>query len=186
MLKVLEDLRATGSAPHRAPTGGILPTIHSRCQTVSMRPVATDVITQWLLNRCDITPQQAALLAALSGGRPGVALDLEAEAVIADRDRVASWSIALRRDRLKAVWPIASELEVEKDLDDWLGMMMTWFRDVWHRFLDPELPVTNIDAIEQLDEEAAGKHGLTSISCYPRRTSLSRNGQTSCAPVMLM
>jgi DNA polymerase-3 subunit delta' len=191
MLKVLEEPPGNGILlliVHRP--AAILPTIHSRCQTVSMRPVATEVITQWLLNRCDITPQQAALLAALSGGRPGVALDLEAEAVIADRDRVASWSIALRRDRLKAVWPIASELEVEKDLDDWLGMMMTWFRDVWHRFLDPELPVTNIDAIEQLDEEAAGWQTAALqalVAIGEARRALSRNGQKRLVlDVMLM
>ena len=191
MLKVLEEPPGNGVlllVLHQ-PTA-ILPTIHSRCQTVSMRPVATEVIAEWLLTKRDMTPQQAAFLAALSGGRPGVAVDLDPETVVAHRDRVASWSQLLRRERLKAVWPIASELEAEKDIDAWLEMMMTWFRDIWHRFLDRGLPVTNIDAIQKLDEEAAGWQTAALqalVAIGEARRALSRNANKRLVlDVMLM
>lgn len=191
MLKVLEEPPGSGVMMlivHQP--AAILPTIHSRCQVVGMHPVPASVIASWLQAERGLDPKQAALLAALSGGRSGLALELDPETVIAQRDRVASWCTALRRERLKAVWPIASELEAEKDLHGWLDMMAAWFRDVWHRSLDSELSVASIDAMQLLDEEAAewqaaAQQALVAIA--EARRHLSRNANKRLVlDVMLM
>lgn len=191
MLKVLEEPPGSGViilVVHQP--SAILPTIHSRCQIMGMHPVPVAAIAQWLQAQRGFSSKQAALLAALSGGRPGVAMELDLETVVAQRDRVASWSTALRRERLKSVWSIASELEAEEDLQGSLDMMAAWFRDVWRRSLNPELPVANTDAIELLDEEAAGwqtaaQQALVAIA--EARRHLSRNANKRLVlDVMLM
>lgn len=102
-----------------------------------------------------VSHAEAALLAALAEGRPGYALALDARATVARRDRVAAWCTALRRDRRKAIWSIAAELEAEDDLPGWLGIMATWFRDVWHTSLGRGLDVANVDKLPVLEQEAA-------------------------------
>jgi DNA polymerase-3 subunit delta' len=56
----------------------LLPTIVSRCEALTLRPVPAGVIAAALQARGE-TAERARLLAALSGGRPGVALRLAAD-----------------------------------------------------------------------------------------------------------
>lgn len=56
----------------------VLPTIASRCEVLALRPVPTSRIAAELQARGE-TPERAQLLAALSGGRPGLALRLASD-----------------------------------------------------------------------------------------------------------
>jgi DNA polymerase III subunit delta' len=59
-------------------TAGLFPTLVSRCEVLNLRPVHPDVIARALMLDGD-TAENAHLLAALSGGRPGAARGLRAD-----------------------------------------------------------------------------------------------------------
>ncbi len=67
--------------------GSVPATIRSRCQLISLRAVHREVITAALLQQ-GVAASQAALLAALSEGRPGVAIAAagDVEAALAERN----------------------------------------------------------------------------------------------------
>lgn len=54
----------------------LLPTIVSRCEQLRLRPLSFDHVAQGLQDRWQVEAEQAHLLAHLSGGRPGYALNL--------------------------------------------------------------------------------------------------------------
>jgi DNA polymerase III subunit delta' len=74
----------------------LFPTVVSRCQKLSFTPLPYPVITQELLRR-GISPSQAALLTALSGGSLGRALALEPEELLRQRRQALADLEALRR-----------------------------------------------------------------------------------------
>ena len=53
-----------------------MPTIVSRCEILRLRPLSTPAIAEGIQNLWNIPPEQADLLAHLSGGRPGYAYHL--------------------------------------------------------------------------------------------------------------
>jgi len=79
LLKTLEEpaapvvLLLTASAPE-----ALLPTIVSRCEGIPLRPVATPEL-EGILQARGMSAEEARLMAALAGGRPGWALRLSAE-----------------------------------------------------------------------------------------------------------
>jgi len=54
----------------------LLPTIVSRCEMLRLRPPAIETVQRELETHWDIPPEKAMLLAHISGGRPGYALQL--------------------------------------------------------------------------------------------------------------
>ena len=57
----------------------ILPTIVSRCQTVRFNPLPIPLVTRWLVEGKGLGQEEAHLVASLSEGSPGKALDLQEE-----------------------------------------------------------------------------------------------------------
>jgi DNA polymerase III subunit delta' len=75
MLKTLEEPPPYATLVLVANTAGdLLPTIVSRCQPIKLRPVPRAAVTAALVERLNLLPEDAALLAAWSGGRPGWAI----------------------------------------------------------------------------------------------------------------
>lgn len=179
MLKSLEEPPGSGVfilVAHRP--AALLPTIHSRCQVFRLRPVPEPMVAELVRARLNVSPGEAALLAALSEGRPGYALGLDPQTTLAQRDRAIAWCTSLRQEGLKAVWTVAGELEGEADLQDWLNIMAVWFRDVWHASLDRALHVANVDKSSLLEREAhawgsAAHNAVVAIS--EARRQLARN-----------
>jgi len=57
----------------------ILPTILSRCQTIHFNPLPISLVSKWLVDQKGFAPEEAHLLASLSEGSPGKALELQEE-----------------------------------------------------------------------------------------------------------
>ncbi len=57
----------------------ILPTILSRCQTIHFNPLPIPLVSKWLVDQNGLAPDEAHLLASLSEGSPGKALELQEE-----------------------------------------------------------------------------------------------------------
>jgi len=58
---------------------GMLPTIVSRCQPIRFNPLPTSSVSRWLMDRRGLGEKEAHLLAALSEGSPGKALEIQGE-----------------------------------------------------------------------------------------------------------
>jgi DNA polymerase-3 subunit delta' len=75
LLKTLEEPASQVVLILTAPDpGSLLPTIVSRCQTITLRPLPTEAVQIALRERWQASPEQAGLLAQLAGGRLGWAV----------------------------------------------------------------------------------------------------------------
>ena len=125
----------------------LLPTIVSRCQQLPLRPLPVARVAHALVERWGAEPEQAELLAHLSGGRLGWAVRtlndkkaLQRRAKrLDDLDQLISASTVERfryAERL-ARDPVATQ----ETLDLWIG----WWRDVLLLAAEADAPLTNVD-----------------------------------------
>ncbi len=134
----------------------LLPTIVSRCQVLSLRPLPVTLVKEALVSRWGADPVQAELLARLSGGRLGWAVRaLEDEELLARRDEhlgdLASLMSKGRVDRLAYAAGLSRDPESAKGaLALWLG----WWRDVLLLASGSRVPVTNVDQGAMLHQQA--------------------------------
>jgi len=125
----------------------LLPTIVSRCQQMPLRPLPVALVAQALAERWGAEPEQAELLAHLSGGRLGWAVrtisDKQALKRRAKRldalDQLISASIV---ERFRYAEKLARDpVATRETLDLWIG----WWRDVMLLAAEVDAPLTNVD-----------------------------------------
>jgi DNA polymerase-3 subunit delta' len=112
----------------------LLPTIVSRCQTLELRPLATDLIASALENRGAENVDEARLLARLSNGRFGWAvaqLEDKQNRQQREADLHSLWELtrASRVERLAFSQSLASKRDNER-LFGLLALWTGWWRDV--------------------------------------------------------
>jgi DNA polymerase-3 subunit delta' len=168
------------------------PTIVSRCQVFGLRPVPAQVIEEELQATHGLGAEQAKVLARMSGGRIGWAIDAaHDQSGLEYREQtlrqLAGLSTMSRFDRLDFAQQLARHRGRIKDvLDLWLG----WWRDLLLvRGGCPE-GVGNVDAASALEQEAA-KYKLSDLLLFIeaiRRTQrqLERNVDARLALEVLM
>lgn len=133
----------------------LLSTIRSRCQTLRFAPIQPSEIKDYLLSTRRFAPEDAALLARLSHGRLGYALDLDLEKFRAQRETMLKVleSLIIRRDRA-ALLKIAEEITDAKNKDNYenyLKILQTLIHDLWTLKLGAaEENVLNSDLSNQL------------------------------------
>ncbi len=140
ILKTLEEPNPAAVIVLVAPQpGALLPTIVSRCQTLTLRPVPAVEIEQTLLAR-GAEPGKAHLLARLARGRPGWALRAlaDGELLSAREQRLADLRALLAANRTNrfayAETMSKAGLQAARDvLDEWLW----YWRDVARAASDP-------------------------------------------------
>lgn len=139
-----------------ASANALLPTITSRCQTLALRPLPFEVLRAGLQTR-GVDAERASLLARLSGGRVGWALQaLEDETLLEQR----AAALGLLEDCLDANraerFALAEQLarrgrpEVQATLEQW----QTLWRDLLLLVTDSEVPVVNSDRDAMLRQRA--------------------------------
>lgn len=134
----------------------LMPTIVSRCEVIRLRPLSIPVVDRGIQSIWNVPPDQANLLAHLSGGRPGYAFRL-----FQDPDQ-----LSLRKTYLDDLQKLLSENRVErfeyaetmaKNNDTFRETLKVWlsfWRDVMLRASYPSAQITNIDRSETIDELA--------------------------------
>ena len=171
LLKTLEEPPATShiflitSRP-----AALLPTIRSRCQTLRFAPINAAEIKDYLLSNKKFAPEDAALLAKLSHGRLGYALDLDLEKFRAQREAMLKVleSLVIRKDRA-ALLKTAEEITDAKNKDDYenyLKILQALIHDVWTLKLGAaEENVLNSDLSNQLKRfaERADSRNLSAL-----------------------
>ncbi len=148
----------------------LLPTTVSRCQQVPLTPVPAPTITEALVARGQ-TPDDAARLARLSGGRVGWALQAVRDPNLLTRrgthlDGLARVLKAPRAERLALAEEMAKKPEALPDL---LLLWQGWWRDALLTGAGCGEWVTNIDQRPLLDQ-AAGRRSLETLAQALRAT----------------
>ncbi len=134
----------------------LLPTIVSRCQQLALRPLTIAEVREALIASGRITPQQADLLAHLSGGRLGWAVNAATDhAVLDERARyLDDLHRLLKSDRVQR-FAYAEDLTRKSDraraaIDLW----RTWWRDVLLAASGSAAELVNIDRAAQVQSLA--------------------------------
>ncbi len=135
----------------------VLPTILSRCQIVPLRPLPLAQVAEALRTRWGVEEERAALLARLSGGRIGWAVDAHNDPALWEaRARALDDLLALAADGIIGRLAYAEKLSRHAaDVQETLGLWATWWRDVL--LLQRGLPdaIINLDRRVQLSQQAA-------------------------------
>lgn len=133
LLKTLEEptsqvvLILTATDP-----GGLLPTIVSRCQIVTLRPLSNQMVVEALQTQWGATPDQAALLAQLAAGRLGWAVRAMVDAELLERreryfQELLELLASSRVERLAYAHKISRDPVTLKEV---LTMWLTIWRDL--------------------------------------------------------
>ena len=152
LLKTLEEARGyavlilTADAPEQ-----LLPTITSRCEVLRLRPLSVEAIETYLQSH-GAEPEHAHLIAHISGGRPGYALQL-----LQDES-----ALEFRAERLTDLRQLLSSTRVlkfnyaekmAKDKETMRQTLLVWlsyWRDVMLRASGAKTHMANIDQNESI------------------------------------
>jgi DNA polymerase-3 subunit delta' len=135
----------------------LLPTIVSRCQLVRCSYLKTEEIERALIDRWEVHPDRARVLAVLADGRLGRALEwAKSEEKLEARDRLLALLPSLEDGDPLAKLDAAETLAAHADvLPELLDLAVLWYRDllVWKNLRDPDL-LANRDRQTAIAEHA--------------------------------
>lgn len=134
----------------------LLPTIVSRCQVLSLRPLSRSLAKEALISQWDVDAAQAELLAHLSGGRLGWAVRaLEDDSLLERRSEVLDNLDSLmskgRVERLAYVASLSRDPALVREV---LALWLGWWRDVLLLTSGSHVAVTNVDRVAMLHQQA--------------------------------
>jgi DNA polymerase-3 subunit delta' len=137
-------------------TDSLLPTIVSRCQVVPFRSLSPARVRQALIAQWGVEPEQAELLAHLSGGRMGwAAMAATDPAVLQVRERRLEELGGLLRASLVDRFRYAAELTSNPEAAlETLELWTSWWRDVLLVAAGAEGFLTNPDRTDRLRRQA--------------------------------
>jgi DNA polymerase-3 subunit delta' len=174
MLKTLEEPPPYATLVLVANSVDLLPTIVSRCRVLRLRPLPRRQVAAALEER-GVTAEDAALLAAWSGGRVGWALRmLETPDEIAHRDEQVATLLALHDGGRAAGMRWAEQRAKEyrggeqETVFAWLELWQGWWRDVLLTRAGCPEGVVNVDRRDAL-QQAAAHHQLAELYAFTAR-----------------
>lgn len=157
LLKTLEEppprviMILTADSPEALPA-----TIASRCEILRLRLVDKDSLSEGLQSVWNLPADQARLLAHISGGRPGYALDLHhhPENLQQRKNWLDEHHVLLSDSRI-ARFAYAQNAAKDKDsLKEMLQLWLTYWRDILMRSADADTPLTNLDREKEIQQLA--------------------------------
>lgn len=133
----------------------ILSTITSRSQIIHLRPVAVDDIRETLMMQNDVEESHADLLARLSGGRIGWAINaIQDPETLTQREEALNLLDEITRNNRKFRFDLAQNLGKDKDsLRILLELWLTYWRDLLLLAENSPVKPSNVDrqvALQQL------------------------------------
>lgn len=159
LLKTLEEPSPTSyiflltSRPN-----ALLQTIRSRCQTVRFAPIEAKKIEDHLLSTKKFAPDDAALLAKISNGSIGKALNLDLVKFREKREAILKVLESLIVSHNRAILlKTAEEMNDAKNKDsyeDYLTILQTLIHDIWLLNLKEDSEIVSADLKNQLNRLA--------------------------------
>jgi DNA polymerase III subunit delta' len=189
LLKTLEEPQAHAVLILTAQdVGQLLPTIVSRCQVFLLRPLPVDEEVAEIQRRSGLSAQQSAVLAQLSGGRIGWAIQAaHDDSVLTQRnqrlDALLNLQGSTRRQRLAQAATLADDYARGQDgresVHETLDLWATWWRDVLLIQQGCQTNITNADRVADL-QSTAGGHRAADVARFladivATRSYLERN-----------
>ncbi|WP_029214483.1 DNA polymerase III subunit delta' [Kallotenue papyrolyticum] len=175
MLKTLEEPPAYATLILIAQGAGeLLPTVVSRCRVLRLRPVPRALIAQALQARYGLAADDAALIAAWSGGRIGWALRAVAEPELLEHQQqrlaaLIALSMAGPLERVRWAEERAREYrEQPATALEWLALWQSWWRDVLLVRSGVATAITHLDRRAEL-QELAQHLSLDAVQTFLRR-----------------
>lgn len=110
----------------------LLPTIRSRCVTLTMNPVEKDKICTYLENKFQLEPEQAQISANYCQGNIGKAIRFASSSdFIEMKNQVLKLLKNLDSMDIASIIDTIKEFSTHKnDINDYLDLMLLWYRDV--------------------------------------------------------
>jgi len=137
-------------------TGGLLPTVLSRCTRLQFTGLGVEQVAAIVEQRKGISRERAQLLASLSYGSLGRALDSDEEELLDRRRACLERLAALSPGDTHGVLALAEEMGSDRDQSlIFLEWVKAWVRDlVVVQVAGPEAGVHNRDLLEELRRKA--------------------------------
>jgi len=134
----------------------LLPTIVSRCQPIPLRPLGRQAVARALVERWQVSPEQAALLAGLSGGRLGWAVQASQNSHVLEQrsQRLAEMQTVIEQGRAER---FAYAEKLSRDpvaLRKVMNLWLTWWRDLLLLVHGSTATLTHQDRKEDLEHLA--------------------------------
>ncbi len=158
LLKTLEEPPENALMILIAPSAGaLLPTLRSRCLRVSFGPLPRELIARFLVLEKGMKPGDAEVLAALSSGSLGAALEMDGREL---REHRRAWSGVLGslkagdyRGAMEAAEALGGSREEALDFLHWAE---SWYRDLFvHALRGDAEGAVNLDLLDDLQRESA-------------------------------
>jgi len=140
----------------------LLPTIPSRCEIISLRPLPITQLAAELQTREDIDIEKAKLLAHISGGRPGFALQLlhDPDQLQRRNDWLEDITFLLRANHRERFAYCERNLYSRKEertairerLNEALHVWLSYWRDVLITIWAANIPLINLDRTDQIQQ----------------------------------
>lgn len=153
LLKTLEEPPAHVILILTAPrVDSLLPTIVSRCQVVSLRPVPVDALRHFLQTRYGLEKEQAAILSRLAQGRPGWAINALTHPEILTRrtDQLANLIELTSRGHAFRLAYAQDFFKNGQSPAETLNLWLLWWRDVLLVNQGTPTGVINFDQLHHL------------------------------------
>lgn len=149
-------------------------TIVSRCQHIELLPLAFDEIEKSLINRWDVEPQKARLLARLSDGCPGWAVTMARDdSLLQQRNEwLDDWQAIMSAgydERFTFAAKMVERFNQSREVvHQRLELLLHWWHDILLVKIGNDESVTNIDRLEALRRES-DSHSLVQIRDFISR-----------------
>ena len=110
----------------------LLPTIRSRCVTLTMNPIEKDKICTYLENKFQLEPEQAQIAANYCQGNIGKSIRFKSSSdFIEMKNQVLKLLKNLDSMDIASIIDTIKEFSTHKnDINDYLDLMLLWYRDV--------------------------------------------------------
>jgi DNA polymerase III subunit delta' len=158
VLKTLEEPPQNSLLILIAPSAGaLLPTLRSRCLRLSFGPLPPGLVARYLVSEKAMKPEHAELLAALSMGSLGAALEMDDEELWQRRQGwvgiLSSLTVGDYRRAMEAAEALAASREEALKFFEWVE---SWYRDLLiHAVRRDVVGVVNLDMLPELQRQAA-------------------------------
>lgn len=158
----------------------LLETIVSRCEEIRLRPIPIDVIQNGLQKQYQLSPTRAELLAHVSGGRPGYALQLQKNPALEERRQrwLDDHLQLLQANRVERFAYAKKIKEDPQSLQELLKVWISLWRDIMLLTSNSSSPIHNLDkkqAIENIADRVAPDQARKTIGSMERALTLIEN-----------
>jgi len=166
---------------------GIMPTILSRTQVFSMRPVPSDELAHVLETHYQADPEQAKLLARISSGRIGWAINaLRDPQILAQREEALTLLEQVVRMSRFERFKVAETLAKDKvGMVATLELWQTYWRDLALLAQDARVKLCNIDRHVTLQQMAYDVNAEQALNALKATQAALKTLQTNANPRLL-